>query len=374
MSGRTPRALVVSAPVGGGHIVAAERIAEKLTRVRGNGDVVVADVGSMLQIGPWTTSSLISGAYALGISAMRGAPHRAAYAFVDRHPAQVERGFRTLFGSQLRQRVLAARPDVVLSTFHALSATLSFVLAPDAVPVVSVVPGAGCVNSLWLCGPVAHFVFPEPHAAAFAVDMGVAASRVSTIPDVFDPEMAIVPGSHAARADLRLDSRFTILLSFGSVGLGRRMLDFLRLLKMARVSTQVIINPGRNKRLRAQVTRYLDASTRLVEPDASLVPYVAAADVVVGKAGWLTLTEATALGTPTLILDHIKGQEDENVRVACLSGAARCVTPAQAVDCIRRYASDDSSMARDFPAAGGAFRARGENQLGLEEIVRSVAA
>ena len=167
---------------------------------------------------------------------------------------------------------------------------------------------------------MAHFVFPEPHAAAFAVDMGVAASRVSTIPDVFDPEMAIVPGSHAARADLRLDSRFTILLSFGSVGLGRRMLDFLRLLKMARVSTQVIINPGRNKRLRAQVTRYLDASTRLVEPDASLVPYVAAADVVVGKAGWLTLTEATALGTPTLILDHIKGQEDENVRVACLSG------------------------------------------------------
>lgn len=365
---------MVSAPVGTGHIVAAERVAAALRRaLPADSTVIVDDIGTMLRLGPQIMSPVISGAYELGTSAFHGIPHRIVYHLVDRHPSLAEGGFRATFGGQLRQHVLATDPNIVVSTFHAVSATLSLVL-PANIPVISVAPGAGHLNKMWLYGRVAHFIFPELQAYEFALNMGVPPSRASMIANVFAPETSAVPAMDEAREELKLPQGFTILLSFGSSGFGRQGKEFLRLLRMRDAATQVIITPGRKRKSLAAARGYADESTLVTQGWVPLMPYMAAADLVVGKAGWLTLTDASAMGRPTLILDYIKGQEDENVRVACLSGTARHVTPAEAVECVLRYSHDEAAILQDFPAMRPTFQSVEDDRERLAGIVRDVIA
>jgi UDP-N-acetylglucosamine:LPS N-acetylglucosamine transferase len=225
---------------------------------------------------------------------------------------------------------------------------------------------------MWLYGRIAHFIFPEPQAYEFALDMGVPPSRISMISNVFASEAAAVPAMDEAREGLKIHPRFTVLLSFGSSGFGRQGKEFLRLLRMRDSVTQVVITPGRKRKSLAAARAYADESTFVAQGWVPLMPYMAAADLVIGKAGWLTLTDASAIGRPTLILDYIKGQEDENVRVACLSGAARHVTPAQAVECVLRYSRDETALSRDFPATRSISQSVERDRERLTETVRRV--
>jgi processive 1,2-diacylglycerol beta-glucosyltransferase len=371
-SRKRSRVLVVSAPVGSGHIIAAQRVTDTLRRVMpADSTIIIDDIGSMLRIGPWAMTPVIDSAYGLGTSMFRGVPHRVAYSLVDNCPSFTEHAFRATFGPQLRKRVLAANPDVVISTFHVVSATLSQLL-PSYIPVISAIPGAGRVNSLWLYGRIAHLIFPEPQGAGFAHDMGVPASRISTIADIFDPETTNVPSMDQARRDLKLPRQFTVLLSFGSNGFGRIGKEFLRLLRTTDLSTQIIITPGRKRASLAAARACADESTLVVPGWAPLMPYMAAANLVVGKAGWLTLTDASAMRRPTLILDYIKGQEDENVRIACLSGIARQLTPAQAANCVRQYSQDEAAMSRDFPLVNSTPRSSDGSGARIVDIVQHV--
>jgi len=324
----------------------------------------------MLRVGPWEVGPMVEQLYSSGIARLRGYPHRTIYWLMDRRPSLFYAPWTVIFRSQLQAAVAAFRPNVIISTFHLLSAALAAVVD---VPVISIVPAGGRVNRMCFAGSVRHFVFCDPESAKFALTSGVSPSRVSVLPHVLDPPATSIPSQEEARRRLGLPSKLTVLVAAGSVGYGPHLTTFVRSLQPERVGVGLLVAAGRNERLRNELAAYAGESTVFIDPtEPSLIPYVAAADVVVGKAGWLTLTDAAAVGRPTLIVDRIRGQEDENARAACLSGLAQRLTPTEAAIRIRHYAADRSTLVRDFTEADAPRRVAPEHETALAELVSRV--
>ncbi len=78
----------------------------------------------------------------------------------------------------------------------------------------------------------------------------------------------------------------------------------------------------------------------------SVVPeLMGAADMLITKAGTLTLCEGFLAGLPILIYDAIPGQEDGNVEYVTTAGAgAWCPTPDAVVKQAREWASNPAAL------------------------------
>jgi processive 1,2-diacylglycerol beta-glucosyltransferase len=122
------------------------------------------------------------------------------------------------------------------------------------------------------------------------------------------------------RRELALSDRFTVLLTTAA-GLTSDVRDIAA--ELASTGIQVAAATGHNARLK----RRLDTVAKRAEhlhvygftPDMHRM--MRAADVLVGKAGGLTVSEALAVGLPLIIYNPVPGQEIYNVDFLVNSGA-----------------------------------------------------
>ena len=110
---------------------------------------------------------------------------------------------------------------------------------------------------------------------------------------------------------LRLDpALFTLFLqggAEGSAGADRMIEDLLN----AGVPVQIILAVGNNKKM---AERYADHERVRVLPfTTEIAPFMAAADLIVGKAGASFISEAFTLEKPFLVTTFIPGQETPNL-------------------------------------------------------------
>jgi processive 1,2-diacylglycerol beta-glucosyltransferase len=84
-----------------------------------------------------------------------------------------------------------------------------------------------------------------------------------------------------------------------------------------------VVVAGRDERLRARLTRLAAGSpVRVAGYVEDVRTLLAAADLLVTKAGGMTLAEATATGVPLLLYGSLPGQEIGNERFASRAGIA----------------------------------------------------
>lgn len=106
-------------------------------------------------------------------------------------------------------------------------------------------------------------------------------------------------------------SLFTLFLqggAEGSAGVDRMIESLLS----AGVPAQIILAAGNNKKI---AERYADHKQVCVLPfTGRIAPYMAAADMIVGKAGASFISEAFTLEKPFLVTTFIPGQETPNLR------------------------------------------------------------
>jgi processive 1,2-diacylglycerol beta-glucosyltransferase len=111
-------------------------------------------------------------------------------------------------------------------------------------------------------------------------------------------------------AKLGLDSgRFTVFLQGGGEGAARFVRTVENLLAAPQV--QVILAAGTNRALLERFSRH--PQVRALPFTREIAPYMAAADVVMGKAGPNALFEAASLGKPFIATAFIPGQEQANL-------------------------------------------------------------
>src|SRR4029453_7738439 len=135
---------------------------------------------------------------------------------------------------------------------------------------------------------------------------------------------ARLPDPATARRALGLAPQLpTVVAMAGTQGSLGRLSDVVRALLAVERPMQAVVVAGRDDRLRDRLTRLAAGSPLRVVGYVDDVPaLLAAVDLLVTKAGGMTLAEATAAGVPLLLYGSLPGQERGNERFASRAGIA----------------------------------------------------
>ncbi|MGB2671979.1 MAG: glycosyltransferase, partial [Candidatus Acidiferrum sp.] len=126
---------------------------------------------------------------------------------------------------------------------------------------------------------------------------------------------------------------------------------------------QIVAIAGKAEKVRKRLEEISSGAGKLSSGAPRLVPigfttdmdkYMAAADLLVGKAGGLTTSEALARALPMALIEPIPGQEERNADHLLEAGAAiRCNNLPAAAWKITRLLDDPARLARMREAARG---------------------
>ena len=336
------RVLLLSAPVGEGHVAAARALAVRMrslwptARVR---EVEGTGRGSARR------DRLLRTAYAV---TMRRAPrlYGLGYDLLVRFPRAAEL-FKAVtaarLGRALAPLVAAEAPDLVVSTYPMISGGLAWLRRRGRLPgrAVAVVTDVA-VHPFWVWPDLDETWTLLPASRDQALTLAPGAT-VTVAPPVVAPGFR--PGDRvAARAAAGLpDDAFVVLVTGGSLGFGR--LEPLVDAVLA-AGAQAVVLCGRNARLRARLAAR--GQPRLVALGwTDRVPeLVAAADLVLTTAGGMFATEALAGGRPVLFAAPVPGHGRAGAEMTTAAGLALvCPRPADVTRTVRRLAGAPAELA-----------------------------
>ena len=310
-SGATARrALVVYSRVGGGHLSAARALGAEL-EARG-ADVQLVD--AYLQCGRFPTT-WFPRAYAT-LARHRPGLWALVYFGSDRL-LQPTRALAPFVRNGFLQLMRTAQPEVVISVLPAINGLLASAAGRAGARLEVVLTDWHSVHRFWVAPGVDHYTAPTDSAREDCIRFGAPAQRVEVIGIPVRAEFA---GSRddqrEALASLDLDPlRFTILAMVGAEGSPRALRNIARLAQAADLAdAQLVVICGNNTELRERIER-LPARMRVralgfVHDVARLMR---AADLLVTKAGGVTLAEAFSCGVPVVVHDVLPGQEAGNL-------------------------------------------------------------
>jgi processive 1,2-diacylglycerol beta-glucosyltransferase len=317
-----PRTLILTASYGSGHNLAARSLADGLTRA-GAPPTVVDHFRELVHPGfERATRSLYywmlrraplvwSWAYALGDRMPSGSP------FTFGMPA---------VGTPGLARLLARlAPDVVVSV-HATPAVAMARLADRGVavpPHVTVVTDF-VAHSQWIAPEVHRYCVAAEEVRDDFIARGIKPERIVVTGVPLRADFETDGDRLAIRRALGLDPEPPVVLVMaGAQGTFGHLPRIARTLVETPQPLQGVIITGTDPRVAAAVRR-VTAGTRIrtfgwVD---DVHRWMSAADVLVSKAGGMTLAEAMALEVPLLAYGSLPGQERRNETFAAAAGMA----------------------------------------------------
>jgi processive 1,2-diacylglycerol beta-glucosyltransferase len=182
-------------------------------------------------------------------------------------------------------------------------------------------------HAIWRVPNADLFMVASDAAAAEMAKQGIDSSRtlVSGIPidRRFDHPLEKMD---ARRRHKIPSSARMILLSGGGLGLGGLDRALEGVLAAGEEEVLAVVICGRNVQLFHQLKKRaqgLKHQCRILGHTTRMHELMAAADLLVGKPGGLTTSEACAVGLPMLLLRPLPGQEEHNAAILTKVGAAR---------------------------------------------------
>ena len=167
-------------------------------------------------------------------------------------------------------------------------------------------------SALWAEPEAERVVVPSEAALADLIKYGVPEKKIDLIGYPVQQSFLHAPPKTAARAALGLEDRLTCLVSLGGEGVGNRAEETVQTLLEHPLRPYVVVVTGRN----ADLKRRLEPleNVRALGFIDTMADYLAACDVVVGKAGPASVMEALAVGRPVLAVSYAGLNEAELVR------------------------------------------------------------
>jgi len=352
MSARTlDRVLILSASAGAGHVRAAEALERAFADLGAAREVLHLDA---LRFTNKVFRTLYSRAY---LELVDHAPDVLGwlYDWLDR-PWEKER--RRLAWDKLNTRPLVKalqrhRPDLVISTHFLPAEIISWLKAKHrlACPQAIVVTDFD-VHAMWLCHHFEQYFVAIDETREHLVRLGIPAGRVTVSGIPIDPAFAVAKDKTEMRRKLGLaPDRATVLLSAGGFGVGPIEHAVTNLLDLEHPA-QVVVVCGRNAELKDRLDARASEPRRAKNPlfvvgyTTAMDEYMSAADVLIGKPGGLTTSEALAKDLLLVIVNPIPGQEERNSDHLLEQGAAiRCNNLPVLAYKIDRLLDDPARMA-----------------------------
>jgi processive 1,2-diacylglycerol beta-glucosyltransferase len=316
------RVLILTASYGSGHNSAARSLA--LAFARDGATVDVVDHFREL-----VHPSFASASRAVYYRVLRHAPALwgMAYSLGDwmASDSPATMGVTHLGARKLAALLRRTSPDAVVTVHATPAAAMSFLAEHgEVVPPHTTVVTDFVAHGQWIARHVDRYCVAAEEVRHEFIARGIPSERVIVtgvpVPPAF--ETWLDPG--AARAALGLSSHVPVVLAMaGTQGSFGRLPHVARVLVEAPRPLQAIVVTGTDTRL-AQTVGRLTTGTRVrtMAYTNDVRTLMAAADVLVSKAGGMTLAEALAAELPLLTYNSLPGQERQNERFASRAGIA----------------------------------------------------
>ncbi len=264
----------------------------------------------------------------LGMAAVAPRLWSRYYAQTDR-PYPLMDGVRAL-STRLGVHGIAAligrtRPDAIVCTHFLPIEALTQLRQQHLPPIYSVVTDYHA-HQFWACPGVARHFVPTAATQEQLVAAGVDRRRVEVTGIPIDPAIGAPIDCDVARHALGLPADVPVVALIGSGLPTKQMRSMVVDLLAQPVPTTVVVAAGRNHDLVAgldDLARGEHSRLHVLGPQSSLTPLLAASDLVMGKAGGLTVSEVLTLGVPMIIpTSQLVGQERWNAAYVIEAGAA----------------------------------------------------
>ncbi|MBI4052357.1 MAG: hypothetical protein HY400_07610 [Elusimicrobia bacterium] len=253
------------------------------------------------------------------------------YLYDNQKVAEVTEDLKELFfflgGGKLRNQIRKINPDVIVCT-HALSCNIiAFEKEKGNIscPIVAVLTDFA-VHTYWIHPQVDMYLVPASDTANQLTERRIPEEKIRItgmpIPPTFQKPMP--PEIAKQKWDIPSSSS-TLLISGGSKGLGS-LEQMTEILAQKLPLAQILVSCGNNHQLLKNLkTSFNKASSVRVFPYLPIESFkelMCAADLLIGKAGGLTISQALALGKPILLFQPIPGQEEGNTEFLLRNDAA----------------------------------------------------
>lgn len=313
------RLLVLSASIGAGHVKAAEALCQGFTEQYG-GEACHLD---FFRYSTPKFSRLIEQAYYV-VTKHTPAVYKLLYNIEDRRNSPIRKMEVYLGVKKYRAMLEHYQPDVIISTHFLPASVVSFMYPQYPIP-----------NGVVLTDFVSHPMWVYPNNQMFFVAhegmaeelrrLNVEDSRIRVTGIPVRPMFTQALDKKALRDKLRLDPTLpVILLMSGGNAIGP-LAEALEALSKVEEGFQVVAVAGRNRQIfrdLKEVFESLGLRGKVLGFIDNVNEWMAVADLLVSKAGGLTVTEALASGLPMLIIRPTPGQEDGNTQFLTAAGAA----------------------------------------------------
>jgi processive 1,2-diacylglycerol beta-glucosyltransferase len=312
------KVLVLSASAGAGHIRAAEAVAGAIREMGAAGEVRHIDT---LAYTNKLFRHLYSKAYIEMINKMPDVLGW-LYDHLDK-PWKNER--RRLALDKLNTRPFVKmlkeyRPDITICTHFLPAEIISWLKAKQRIATrQAIVITDFDVHAMWLCHHYEQYFVALDETRVHLERLGIPPEKITVSGIPIDTVFALEKDKRAMRDKhgLRQDTQ-TILLSAGGFGVGP-MEHIVSSLGELRHPAQVVALCGRNEELRRRIERVARTfaaservSVKAIGYTKEMDEYMTASDMLLGKPGGLTTSEALCKGLVFVIVNPIPGQEERN--------------------------------------------------------------
>ncbi|MEJ7617777.1 MAG: glycosyltransferase [Pyrinomonadaceae bacterium] len=312
------KVLVLSASAGAGHIRAAEAVERAVKNLHAAAEVRHIDT---LTYTNKIFRHLYSKAY---IEMVNKTPDVLGWLYdtLDK-PWKNER--RRLALDKLNTRPFVSmlekyQPDITICTHFLPAEIISWLKAKNRISAAqAIVVTDFDMHAMWLCHHYEQYFVALDETRAHMEQLGVAPEKITVSGIPIDPIFAEEKNQRLMREkhNLRQETT-TILVSAGGFGVGA-IEHLVESLAQLRHAAQVIVVAGRNQELRERldfvVARALPGSAatfKILGYTTEMDEFMSASDILLGKPGGLTTSEALVKGLAFVIVNPIPGQEERN--------------------------------------------------------------
>ena len=324
MNAVAPRALVLSASYGSGHNAAA-RALESALQSAGAQTRVVDHFRELVHpaFDQWSRRLFNFLLYAVPALWALG------YWIGDQLPASSDfvLGMGSLGTARLRSLLESFRPDVVVSTHPTPAGAMSYLRRKGLTRVPhALVYTDFTVHRQWLHPVVDLYCVPAEGIRPGLIARGVPPERVLATGLPLRPEFDEVADSAAARQALGLEPDGPVVLAMaGAFGWTGQLPVAARVLCDLPLPLQAVIVAGWDERLAGrlrEITRGAGPRMRVLGYTPKIRQLMAAANLLVTKAGGASVAEAIACELPVVCFGSLSGPEKRNERFVVKAGGA----------------------------------------------------
>lgn len=324
MSGK-PKILFVTAPIGSGHVRAAQAIAQAMNRLRPDAETTVANIFDFLS--PLAGQTILR-CY-LKILELCPSAYSMAYNWGNHGKAAlvVRELISRYFAGKMNDYITQYAPSAVICT-HATPAGLAAFLKKNSmlkVPALAVITDFD-VHRFWAYPELDYYFIAHDGMRECLVKYGVSYGKIKTsgipVDELFS--YAYKQENLARTLSLKPDQN-TILVMGGGAGV-LPMDEIIAACDEVAAPVQLVAVTGKNMAMYQKLSRMkskLSKELTVLGFVENIHEWMSAADLLISKPGGLTSTEALCSGLPMVIYRPIPGQEEANTRYLVAHHAAK---------------------------------------------------